>query len=198
MSIFQVIMLLLAAFFAYKVYEHVQTLEDDVMHNEVGNKDSFSPFSWQELVQKADTAFTQNDLKRALALLLEADEKKPNNSEILSKLGYLFAQEKNQEQALIYLQKALHVQKDDNLLYNQIASVYKELKQFDNAKEALQKSVNIDDTYKITYYNYGNLLCDTQEYNEALKMYEKALKLDPDFKEAKEEIENIRLKLEDN
>ena len=59
MTLFQLLMLGASAFFAFKIYEHIQTLKDleqnvsDNQENEPRSAQAFSPFSPEALVQKA-------------------------------------------------------------------------------------------------------------------------------------------------
>lgn len=197
MTIFQLLMLGASAFFAFKIYEHIQTLQepneqmDDSNQNESKSAKAFSPFDPEVLVQKADESFEEKDFQKALALLIEADAKDPQNSEILFKIAYILQQTNDNDEALKYYKKALEIDKDNEFIHNAIASVYRANGEYISAKMHLSASIDIDDTNPITYYNYGNLLVDMKHLEEAKAMYEKALELNPDFSQAKEELEKL-------
>jgi tetratricopeptide (TPR) repeat protein len=186
-----------SAFFAFKIYEHIQTLQepneqmDDSNQNESKSAKAFSPFDPEVLVQKADESFEEKDFQKALALLIEADAKDPQNSEILFKIAYILQQTNDNDEALKYYKKALEIDKDNEFIHNAIASVYRANGEYISAKMHLSASIDIDDTNPITYYNYGNLLVDMKHLEEAKAMYEKALELNPDFSQAKEELEKL-------
>ena len=197
MTVFQLLMLGASAFFAFKIYQHIQTLQepeqqrDDSSQDETKNADAFSPFDPQALVEKADEAFEEKDFQRALALLSEADAKNPKNSEILFKIGYILQHTNDNDEALNYYQRALEVDKYNEFIHNSLASIYKENGEFTSAKMHLRASVEIDDENPITYYNFGNLLVEMEHPEEAKDMYQKALDINPDFSEAKEELEKL-------
>lgn len=200
MTIFQLLMLGASAFFAYKIYEHIQTLQDPQEEN--GAEDviyeksavAFSPFSPEALVQKADKAFEDDDKVKALALLNEANAKNPNNPDILFKIAYILQQQNDDQEALKYYKDALHVDVKNEYIHNAMASIYRKNGEFTSAKMHLHSSLEIDSQNPVTYYNYGNLLVDMKRDEEAAEMYKKALEINPEFTEAKEELEKLTQK----
>jgi len=197
MTVFQLLLLGASAFFAFRIYEHIQTLQepekprDDLNQNEQKSASTFSPFDPEALIEKADIAFEEKDFQRALALLSEADAKDSQNSEILFKIGYILQQTNDNDEALNYYKKALEVDKDNEFIHNSIASIYRINGEYTSAKMHLHASIEIDDKNPITYYNFGNLLVEMQHPEEAKEMYKKALMLNSKFSEAKEELEKL-------
>ena len=198
MTIFQLLMLGASAFFAFKIYEHIQTLQEPEQRDDTPEStqsksvQAFSPFSADDLVQKADEAYKNGDEAKALAFLNEAKVKEPNNSEILYKIGFILQKRGDDEEALKYYKDALQLDDSNEFIHNSMASIYKKDGEFASAKLHLQASLEIDDKNPVTYYNYGNLLVEMQKEEEALEMYSKALEINPEFNEAKEEIETIK------
>jgi tetratricopeptide (TPR) repeat protein len=198
MTIFQLLMLGASAFFAFKIYEHIQTLQEpkngnDLQEDEhIKSANAFSPFSAEQLVQKADDAFEENELQKALSFLNEANVKLPKNEDILFKIGYILQKTGDNNEALNYFKEALEVDKNNEFIHNAMASIYKLNGEFTSAKLHLQASLEIDDKNPITYYNYGNLLVDMEHKDEAISMYEKAIEINPEFTEAKNEIEKLK------
>ena len=199
MTVFQLLMLGASAYFAFKIYEHIQTLKDseenslnNFENQESRTADAFSIFSPEALVQRADEAFENDDYQKALAFLIEANAKAPNNGEILFKLGYILQQSGDLDEAIKYFKEALEVDKNNEYIHNSMASIYRSRGEFTSAKLHLKASLDIEDENPITYYNFGNLLVDMQNNEEAVQMYEKALELNPEFTEAKEELEKLK------
>ena len=199
MTVFQLLMLGASAFFAFKIYEHIQTLqepEDRVVDNssdeEPKSADAFSPFSPEALIEKADIAYEEDDFKKALALLIEANAKDPQNSDILFKIGYILQKSGDNDEALNYYKDALELDKNNEFIHNAMASIYRANGEFSSAKLHIQASIEIDDENPITYYNYGNLFMDMKHKEESIAMYQKAIELNPDFVEAKEELEKLK------
>jgi len=197
MTLFQLIMLGASAFFAYKVYEHIQTLKD-LDTQEDGSSpeprrsaDTFSPFDPEALIIKADEEYEAGNLQKAFALLKEANAKESQNSDVLFKMGYILQKLDNKEEALKYYKEALELDKENEFIHNSIASVYRAKGEFVSARMHLSASLALDDKNPITYYNYGNLLVDMKHLEEAKEMYKNALALKEDFKEAQEELEKL-------
>jgi len=204
MTLLQIIMLGGSAYFAFKIYEHIQTLQDPEQAQEQNNNyqqsnhveeeksvNAFSPFSSQELVNKADDAFQEGDAKKALSFLSEADVKAPNNTEILFKLGFISASVGDSMSAIDYYKRSLDIDKNDEFVHNSLASVYRSEGSFASAKMHLNDSLEIDDANPITYYNYGNLMVDMENPDVAKDMYNKALELDPEMDAARLELEKL-------
>ncbi|HIP55356.1 MAG TPA: tetratricopeptide repeat protein [Sulfurimonas autotrophica] len=196
MTLFQLLMLGASAFFAYKIYEHIQTLKDpedrDYMDSEEKRSaEAFSPFDASSLVEKADEAMQKGDLQKALAIYSEANIKEPKNPETLFKMGYTLAQQNRDEEAMEYYKEALALDPNNTYIHQAMASLYRKMGAFASARNHLNKLLEIDDKNPITYYNYGNLLVDMKQFDEAKEMYKKAIERNPDFQEAKEELEKL-------
>ncbi len=190
MSVFQILMLAVTAFFAYKVYEHINTLEDPP--EPTPSRDSLSSFDPEALMAKADDAVQEGDFKRAAALLEEAHAKAPDNTEILNKLGFVLAHNGDLKAAIETYAQSLRIDDNDDVTHNAIASLYRRTSEFEKARQHYERALEIDDTYEITYYNFANLLVQTGEKEKAVTMYEKALELKSDFNEAAEELQKLR------
>ncbi len=198
MTVFQLLMLGASAFFAFKIYEHIQTLKEPENEeymssdNEEKKLNTFSPFSPEALIEKADAAYEEKDFIKALALLNEANAKEANNADILFKIAYILQANGDNEEAIKYYKQALALDKDNEFIHNSLASIYRANGEFTSAKMHLHDSLEIDNENPITYYNYGNLLVDMKHNEEAIAMYEKAIEINPDFEEAKEELAKLK------
>lgn len=189
MTFFQIVMLAATAFFAFKIFEHVQSLEDPSEGPD--RRKEPAPYDPQALVQNADEAFEAGDLGRAKALLAEADVKAPNSPEILNKLGFILAREGDAQRAIEHYLASLAIDDGDDMVHNAIASLYREQKEYAKAKEHYEASLAIDSDYEITCFNYANLLVDMGEREAAKAMYEKALVIKPDFMQARFELDKL-------
>jgi tetratricopeptide (TPR) repeat protein len=192
-----------SAFFAYKIYEHIQTLKDsqennvnDSSNTNTRSADAFSTFDSSSLIDKADEEMQKGDLQKALAIYSEANIKEPNNAETLFKMGYTLEKQDRDDEALEYYKEALNLDEYNTYIHQAMASLYRKTNEYASARTHLNRLLELDDKNPITYYNYGNLLLDMKHFDEAKDMYENALKLDPDFVEAKEELEKLKTEKE--
>ena len=198
MTIFQLLMLGASAFFAFKIFQHIQTLQDPQPNSQDGNEDgprsadAFSTFDSSSLIEKGDEALEGGDLQKALAIYSEANIKEPNSTETLFKMGYTLGLQDRDDEALEYYKEALKLDKDNSYVHQAMASIYRKNGEYASAKLHLNTLVELDGLNPITYYNYGNLYVDMKHIEEAKRMYLKALELNPDFKEAKEELEKLQ------
>ena len=200
MTVFQLLMLGASAFFAFKIFQHIQTLQDpqpssqDDSENAQRSADAFSTFDSSSLIEKGDEALEGGDLQKALAIYSEANIKEPNSAETLFKMGYTLGLQDRDDEALDYYKEVLELDKSNTYTHQAMASIYRKNGEFASAKLHLNALVDIDDSNPITFYNYGNLLVDMEHLEEAKKMYINAIELNPDFVEAKEELEKLQEK----
>lgn len=189
MSIFQILMLGATLFFAYQIFRHVQTLED-----EAPKTDSSNPVSAPEpnfpnvdiLVDQADRAYERGEIENARIALEEASHIEPNNPEIINKLAFVTAKSGDTLKGIKLYERSLELDENDDLTHNAIASLYRQEKAYERAQDHYRKAIEIDDEYAQTFYNYANLLVDMGEVEEARVMYKRALELQSDFPQARE------------
>ena len=189
MNLFQIILLGASAYLAYKIYEHIQTLQEPA-NTPASTPPARVDRNAEELIAEADVAFENDDLSKAKSLLAEADVKDPNNAQTLGKIAYILAHEGESARAIEHYEHSLSIEEDD-MVHNALASLYRDKEEYEKAQEHYKKALAIDADYDVTYYNYGNLLQDMEKTDEAKEMYEKALSLNPDFTQAREELERL-------
>lgn len=189
MTVFQLLLLGATAFFAYRIYDHIQSLQEPDS-GEVAPR-RVAPFDPEALIEAADKAYEATDLGKAKALLAEADVKMPDNPEILNRLGFILAKEGDVERAIEHYHASLKIEGEDDVVHNAIATLYRDKGDLIGAKTHYESALSIDDEYEVTYFNYANLLVDMGEKERAKEMYEKALKIKPDFIQAKFELDKL-------
>jgi len=153
----QLLMLGASAFFAFKIYEHIQTLQDDKEDNvsepsaspaPSRTADAFSTFDSDALIEKADEAREKGDFQKALAIYSEANIKAPNNAEVLFKMGYTLVQEKRDDEALEYFEDAIAVDNHNPFAYLEMAKIYQREGDTKNEKIMREKAIEIDPSLK--------------------------------------------------
>ena len=193
MSMFAVIMLAVTGFFAYQIYQHVQTLEDKKT-DVVPAKNSDEPIkldAWVAFLEEADESFEEGDFERARDKLNRALALVPQNTEILNKLGFVEGKLGNLDEAIKHYEQSLRLDENDDLTHNALASMYKAQGEFDTAQKHYKKALELDDAYAVTYYNYGNLLVAMNETQKAKEMYEHALVLDGELEAARKALQEL-------
>ena len=199
MTVFQLLMLGASAFFAFKIFQHIQTLQDPQPNSQDSDgdaprrADAFSTFDSSSLIEKGDEALEKGDLQKALAIYSEANIKEPNSADTLFKMGYTLGLQERDDEALDYYKEALELDQYNTYIHQAMASIYRKNREFASAKLHLNALVEIDDSNPITFYNYGNLYADMEHPEEARRMYLEAIELNPDFNEAKEELEKLQV-----
>jgi len=189
MTIMQIILLGASAFFAFKIYEHMQGLQDPE-----GTQEETTAIEEQvnidALVEEADKAYDAGHLLEARELLQKAHDADSSIPELSNRLGFVVSQMGNHEEALKLYNHSLSL-KEDDVTHLAIASELKALGRLDEAEEHYKRAIALDPEYEVSYFNYANLLVDMKRIAEAKLMYEKALEIAPDLDAAKEELEKL-------
>ena len=191
MNTFQILMLMATAFFAFKVYEHVNSLEDKKNED---NDDSSSKSDVLKMIEEADSAYENKDLNKAEMILTEAFARDRDSSVVLNKLAFIQAAQNKNDIALTSYQASLKINDKDASTHLSLASLYRKMGDLKKSAYHYNESFLLDDTDPIAFYNYGNLLVDLEDYEKAELSYKRALELDPNFKEAKEALEELEAK----
>jgi len=139
MSFFQILMLAASAFFAYKIYEHINTLKE----KEEGGSQSTADLS--SLIELADQEMQNGNLDKALAIYSEANIKEPNSDETLFKMGYTLSKQGRHDEALERFREALLLDDQNPFTHLEMAYVYIAQKEFASARTHLNAALAIDE-----------------------------------------------------
>lgn len=192
LNFFQLLMLGAAAYFAYKVYEHTQTLQDPEPRGENDADISYEDSSrLNSIKQQSQSLLEAQNYSEAIEALKEVVDARADDIEAINDLAYAYMQSGDSRNALKYYEKSLALEDNDDVTHLAYASLLKEIREYQKAKEHYKRAIAIDDTYDITYFNYANLLVEMGELEEAKAMYAKAIALNPDFTQAKFELEKL-------
>ncbi|MCJ7765046.1 MAG: tetratricopeptide repeat protein [Thiovulaceae bacterium] len=186
MSLMQIILLAVTVFFAYKVYEHIQGLEEP----EERGQTLPEQIDIDALVDEADRAFGAGRMLEARELLQKAYAHDDSIPELANRLGFVLSAMGNNEEALKLYLHALSL-KEEDVTHLAIASQLRTLGRLDESQEHYRRAIELDDNYEVSYFNYANLLVEMGETDEAKAMYQKALEVEPELEAAKEELEKL-------
>ena len=189
MTVMQIILLVASAFFAFKIYEHAQGLQDP---DETQNQPQEETIDIEALVEEADKAYDAGHLLEARELLKQAHEHDRSIPELSQRLGFIMSKMGNHDESLkLYKHSLSLLLEEEDVIHLAIASELKALGRLDEAEEHYKRAIELDDKYEVTYFNYANLLVEMKRIAEAKMMYEHALEIEPDLEAAKEELERL-------
>jgi tetratricopeptide (TPR) repeat protein len=135
-----------SAYFAFKIYEHIQTLQEPSLDDTKRVK--LSDDEVEELINDGDEARQRGDLDRALAIYSEAKVNQPKNAEILFKMGYAMSELERYDEALEYFENSLKYDDENPFAYLEISKIYKKLGDDEKAELYYEKGVEIDEDIK--------------------------------------------------
>jgi len=192
MTIFQIIMLAAAAFFAYQVYVYIQGMDEEAepVFMQESEAIEIEPTP-DELIEEADRAYMDGEIEVARKRLEEIVSRYPDFVEGMNKLAFVLAKQGDALGAEKYYKASLELEKDD-VTHNALATLLVSLDRNAEAEEHYKKALEIDSGYEVTWFNYANLMLRLGKRGEAKEMYQKVLDIDPDFEQAKEELENLK------
>ena len=189
MTIMQIILLAASAFFAFKIYEHMQGLQDPD-GSETVNEPEIEQVNIDALVEEADKAYDDGRLLEARELLQKAHAHDSSIPELANRLGFVLSAMGNHDEALKLYNHSLSLQEED-VTHLAIASQLKALGRLDEAADHYKRAIELDPEYEVSYFNYANLLVDMKRIAEAKMMYEKALEIEPALEAAQEELDKL-------
>ena len=195
MSIFQLIMLAAAAFFAYQVYVHIQNIDEDAEPESQRDMQEMQEAklepSFDERVKEADEAYMDDKADVAKELLEGIVKDFPANAEGMNKLAFILSKQGENEEALLYYRASLRIDENDDMTHNAIAKLLALMGKNEEVEEHYKAALAIDDNYEITWFNYASYMLSLGKVEEAKEMFTKALAIEPTFEEAKEELERL-------
>lgn len=201
MTLFQIILLAGAVFFAWQIYKFVLNMSEDGpnLPSDTGPAPKQAPQtpahpgqqSTDSLLDKADASYEEGKLADARIYLERAEKSDPDNPEVLNKLGFVLAKEGDLEAALNKYERSIALDPNDDLTHNAVAGVLRQLDRFDDAQEHYKAAADIDDGYAETYFGYGELLAEKDDRDGARMMFEKTLELDPEHEGARQALERL-------
>jgi len=204
MTIFQLIMLATAAFFAYQVYVHIQNIDEDEEPESMRAVDEIQAaqlassraeeaqkVDFSKRIEEADQSYIDGDIQKAKKLLEELVKDFPTMAEGMNKLAFVLAKLGEKDDALLYYRASLRIEENDDMTHNAIARLLASMDKTAEAQEHYESAVAIDDNDEITWFNYAGLMISLGKIDEAKEMLTKALEINPSFEEAKEELERL-------
>ena len=144
MTLFQLLMFGISAYFAFKIYEHVQTLQEPDLSNDDSPVGLING-SVEELLEEADKLREDGSYDKALAVYSDAKMLEPNNAEVLFKMGYTMSQSQRYDEALEYFLDSLKYDDENPFAYLEISKIYKEMGDDEKAKLYYEKGIELDE-----------------------------------------------------
>lgn len=136
------------------------------------------PTDLKTLIENALQLHRKGALIEAEKLYLEAINLNPLNASALNLIGLLKLQQRQLNEAISYLKKAVEIH-PSAYLYNNLGQAYFESQDFDAAINNYEKALGLDDRYFDTWFNLGLTYKKTNKINESINAYNNALSIKP-------------------
>ncbi|PVV05476.1 hypothetical protein BB560_000011 [Smittium megazygosporum] len=125
----------------------------------------------------------QKDFNAALNSYKRVLSEDPNHGKVLLQLGILHMRPDtdiyNPDASLMYLNKAIEIDKTDAQAWYALGRCGMLLKQYNNAYEAYQQAVYCDATNATYWCSIGVLYYQINQYRDALDAYSRSIRIDP-------------------
>lgn len=120
-----------------------------------------------------------NQSDAAMAIFQEILSQLPEQPDALHGIGLLFAQRKDFQQAVKYLQQAIRQAPHIAEFHNNLANAFKAIGKTDEAMMHYREALRLKASYPQAHNNLGALLYKIGKYNEAATHFQKSLRIDP-------------------
>jgi protein O-GlcNAc transferase len=120
-----------------------------------------------------------NKTDAALALWIDIHSNQPNNSQILSNIGFVLTELLRYEEAIQYLEKAIKIAPQDPIAHLNLGLAYFKIGNTEQAKLRLMHSSQLNPKYAKAKFLMGDVLQDEGYAEEAITAYEQGLKYEP-------------------
>jgi len=121
------------------------------------------------------------DAKLIYEKLLTEDQ---NNFQLINLLGVISLQQKNFNDAITQINKAISINSNHHALYNNLGVAYKETEKYESAIENFKRAIEIKPNYAEAYNNLGIIFKKKYQYREAYNNYKIAIELNPNYAES--------------
>jgi ATP-dependent Clp protease ATP-binding subunit ClpC len=147
----------------------------------------------EELFEKANDFYYNNDYDNALKIFNEILEKDAKNFQSLQKIAQIELARGNLQKSAEYYEKYLEINTEDANVWNDVGNVYFDMPDFENAIRCYKKSIEVDQDYYWAYYNIGLAIEEKDPDNfttreVAREWFEKAIKIKNNYHPALNEI----------
>lgn len=134
-----------------------------------------------DLIEKANTYFNEEEWKKAEKLYLKAAAKDPKCGKAYSRLGVIYLKTgKEYEDAEAAFKQALKLDPKNGYIFNNLGLVYHNQEKYDQAIEYFEKSIKADYNQASRHANLGIVYFEKRQYAKAEKSLKRAVSLDPD------------------
>jgi tetratricopeptide (TPR) repeat protein len=137
----------------------------------------------QEEISFAHKVFDRIDNYKELDSIIHSLNKGPLKQIDLSyesfKIGNVFVEKEQYEEAIKHYQKAVKFYPENDILFFQIGVAQGHLGKHEDALKNFQKAVELNPGNETAYYNIGVAFSELKQYNEAIEAFQKAKEIDP-------------------
>jgi len=137
-----------------------------------------------EILDKGLTLHKAGKLEEAKLIYEKLLAKDKNNFQLINLLGVISLQQKNFNDAITQINKAISLNPSHHALYNNLGVAYKETEKYESAIENFKRAIEIKPNYAEAYNNLGIIFKKKYQYNEAYNNYQKAIELNPNYAES--------------
>ena len=138
----------------------------------------------KEFLNKLTNLYNQGDFLTVVKLGQSIVKQYPNEFIIWNIIGISLAQLELFEEAIIYLNKSIHLKVNYADAYNNIGNILEKQGKLEQAIDFYKKAIKYKPDNFITHYNLGNIFKDQDKLVDAIKSYKKAILYKPNYAEA--------------
>ncbi len=172
---------------SYNMYDKALTVaEKTKFHNKklLDEAKKFKEASWVRIYKKATSEFKANNFADALETIKPLENLGQKLDKVYQLESIIYLKQKNDDKALVYLEKTFNQSNKNTAIANQIASIYFKKNNFDKAAEYYNKVIELEPKNVDTYFNLAITYGKMKNNDKVIATYEKILTIDPNNTDA--------------
>ncbi len=123
-----------------------------------------------EIIGRLDKAIEEFEILRKMA---------PQSVEILRYSARLYSLNKQPEEAVRLVKKAVEIQPENDSLYHSLSLAYMSVEKYDLAIQSMRTAIKLNDNRDSYYFELGALLERSEKYSDAIDNMQRAIELNP-------------------
>tara|TARA_Y100000996_G_scaffold409661_1_gene390694 strand:+ start:593 stop:2149 length:1557 start_codon:yes stop_codon:yes gene_type:complete len=131
-----------------------------------------------QLLHNALSLHHQGDLDNADKIYIQILEMDKDNFMANHLHGCVLSQNKNYEDAIIYLERSVILDNNNYEANNNLGIAYKNLQNHVKSENCFKKAIDINSMDTRAYFNYANLEADLSKFSEAIVLLKKVINID--------------------
>ena len=181
-----------------KRFDHAISIFEEVLATHPSKRDRIVDVYVLALQEKA-SQIVNSDQEKAKILLLKALELNPQSTSCLSRLGYIYVQQKDFQEAIGVYQKVADMEPQFAGAFFNLGYIFWETEKYEKARSMYQHVVDLKPSFlDEALFNLAMVQAELGEQDECLQNLEQAIAINPENESARTYLQQLKGEAEDS